>query len=128
MRLPRTALGGIAASAFTALSLCVAPAASATTAPDIDAIACSITEINDEEASFRCDLTWVDGTAPYTVTARSYDYGHVDWIVSDGQSATVYGWCRVEKYLNVHITVTDATGAADSTGWTGYCRNTDLGY
>lgn len=125
---PRTALSAVAACAFTVLSLCVAPAASATSGPQTSSFWCSVSEINDQEASFQCEFSWTGGTDPYTVTARSYDYARVDWIVPNGQSATIYGWCRVGKYLRVDAQVTDSTGATARTGTAGYCEDTSLGY
>ena len=124
MRGFRYLLSIFAASALAVLALCSAPTASATTGPQITGFACYVSEINDEEASFYCDFTWTGGTAPYTVTARSYDYAAVDWIVVNGESATIYGWCRIDKYLYVTAKVTDSTGAAAPTGQGGYCRDT----
>jgi|GEM_PF-6715162 len=120
----RSVVGGFAASALVVLSFCAAPVASATTGPTITGFACSVSEVNEDEANFQCELTWTDGTAPYTVTGRSYDYGHVEGVTASGQSATVYGWCRTGKYLRVDATVTDSTSAAASTLWGGYCQNT----
>lgn len=124
----RPALSAIAASAFTALSLCVAPAASATTGLQTTGFACYVSVVNDEDANFYCDFSWTGGTGPYTVTGRSYDYAAVDWIVVNGESATLYGWCKVGHYLSVNASVTDSTGAVAYDGRGGYCEDTSYGY
>lgn len=118
----RAAMTALIAAALATLSLGTAPVASATTGPQIDGFACSVSEVNDMEANFQCDLSWTDGTGPFTVTAHSVDYASVDWVVVSGNTATIYGGCRVGKYLTVYATVSDSTSAADSTYRGGYCR------
>ena len=124
MKLPRARLTGLAASALTVLSLCVAPAASATLPLQSNGFACYVEEINDDEGSFACDYAWTGGTGPYTVTARSGTYASVDWVVVNGESASIYGWCRVDKVFRVYATVTDSTGASASTVREYRCRTT----
>ncbi len=81
-----------------------------------------MSEVNDWDANFQCDLSWTDGTGPFSVTSHSVDYGSVDWIVVSGSTATIYGGCRVGKYLSVYATVTDSASASDSTLSGGYCN------